>query len=76
MVVGSGREFYRDMSGDLFGPDVTVVVTLRNGESVTRRLPISIASAIVMFNGFDASENVVSARIDYGNLIDSFGGSC
>lgn len=76
MVVGNGREFYRDESGDLLGADVTVIATLKNGESVTKRLPISIASALVIFNGFDPSENVVSARIDYGNLLDSFGGSC
>lgn len=71
-----GHDFYRDESGSILGPDVRVILTLRaTGDTVVERMPAALAVAMVLHDDVNNGELYSSARIDFGNLIDIWGGS-
>ena len=62
-------DFYRDVSGSLLGPDVRLVRTLRNGDTVVEYLPATVAKIYALFDSRNGDE-FVSSRIVFGELLD------
>jgi hypothetical protein len=60
------------------GPLVTLVQTVRDGESGTREEPTvmqAFFAADELINGAENGTRVLSARIEYGQVVDRWGGS-
>jgi hypothetical protein len=75
MIFGKYSEFYHDESGNPYGPSVKIVITLRDsGEIVVKHLPAYLAALFVLYDAENGSI-YSSAHIDFGNIIDSWGGS-
>lgn len=68
MRFGRLDEFYRDESGLFLGPDVEVVLTLRDGDTVSEIMPVMVAEAMVLFDYENNGSLYKSAKIIYGNL--------
>jgi hypothetical protein len=66
---------YRDESGQIYGPDVKLVMSLVGGDKITKMLPAAIATIFLMY-GPENGVDFVSGHIEYGDLIDAWGGSC
>lgn len=71
-----GDEFFRDESGSIYGPDVKLVMTLRNGDKVSRMVPAAIATMMLLFNDVENGDLFIGGHIEYGGVIDAWGGSC
>jgi hypothetical protein len=76
MFFGNLDEFYHDESGSVYGPDVKVILKLRvSGDTVIKYIPAALAVVFVLYNDIENGDIYSSARIDFGNLIDVWGGS-
>jgi len=63
----------RDMTGLPFGPDVSLILTLRDGSKRRERLPAALAAEI--WRDEQSGRQVMSSRIMFDGLIDDWGGS-
>lgn len=75
MYIGNSGEFYRDESGSICGPDVKLVMTMASGDKVVQMVPAAIASLALLFNDIENGSLFVSGHIEYGGILDVWGGS-
>jgi hypothetical protein len=75
VYLGNSGEFYIDKGGNVYGPDVKLVLTTFDGDRVVKMLPAALATALLLHNDLENGADFRSGHIEYGGIIDVWGGS-
>lgn len=75
MWFGNANELYRDVSGNILGPDVKLVLTTFDGDQVIEMIPAAVATALLLHNDLENGSVFYSGHIEHCGVIDVWGGS-